>query len=68
MKKVRDLLKMTDLDIDKLENLPFQCQIYYTSLEGNKCVRVLSQQDSISHDRKELEREADVDLLGMNAV
>ncbi len=52
----------------KIQNLPFQCQIYYTSLDGNKCVRVLSQQEGISHDREELEKDADVDLLGMNAV
>jgi len=45
MKKVADLLKYKDIDMSKLTHLPFQAQIAYTSLQGNRCVRVISQRE-----------------------
>jgi len=48
--------------------LPFQAQITYKSLEGNLCIRVISEQMSISNDREEVEAQANYDILGQNVV
>lgn len=42
LKNISDLLKMEDFDLTQVKNLPFQLQIEYTDLEGNKCVRVIT--------------------------
>ena len=68
MKKVKDLLAMEDLDLESLKRLPFQAQIYYTALNGNKCVRVITNNLEISNDRDKLEKEANFDILGLNAI
>ncbi len=59
---------MSDLDLTKLSAFPFQAQISYTSLDGAKCVRVISDKTEISSDRDELEKNANFEILGMNAI
>ena len=35
--------KMEDVDLTKMTKFPFQAQIQYTALDGNRCIRVISQ-------------------------
>lgn len=42
LKKVADLIRMSDFDITLIEALPFQAQIYFTKMDGSKCVRVIT--------------------------
>jgi len=55
--------------IDKsLKSIPFQLQIYYTTLNGKKCVRVITQTQEITTDKNLAEQHADIDVLGINLV
>ena len=56
MKKVKDLLKMADLDMTKVSNLPFQAQITYTALDGSRCVRIITNTLEISSDKEDLQQ------------
>jgi len=68
MKPIKELIKMEDIDMTQITSFPFQAQISYTTLEGNKCVRVITQTQEISNDRQELEKGANYEILGMNAI
>jgi len=68
LKPVKELIKMTDIDLTQISAFPFQAQISYTSLDGNKCIRVITSKQDISNDRSEVEKEADLEILGMNAI
>jgi len=59
IKTLEELLAMEDIDLTELKKLPFQAQITYTALNGDKMVRVITETLSISGEREELEREAD---------
>lgn len=68
LKKISDIARMEDIDLSKMKEFPFQAQITYKSLDGNKCIRVITQKQSISNDRDELEQNADYNIIGTNAV
>jgi hypothetical protein len=68
MKGIKQLLKMMDLDMTKINSFPFQAQITYNALDGSKCVRVITNTMETSHDREELEQQADFALLGQAAI
>lgn len=68
LKTMKELLKMTDLDIAKIDSFPFQAQITFNTLDGSKCVRVITQHAAISNDRDQLEKEADYKILSSNAI
>eukprot|EP00005_Dracoamoeba_jomungandri_P003868 CAMPEP_0174258688 /NCGR_PEP_ID=MMETSP0439-20130205/7635_1 /TAXON_ID=0 /ORGANISM="Stereomyxa ramosa, Strain Chinc5" /LENGTH=635 /DNA_ID=CAMNT_0015342295 /DNA_START=118 /DNA_END=2025 /DNA_ORIENTATION=+ len=55
-------------DLDSLKNLPFQLQIYYTKLDGTKCIRLISKQQPTTWDTQQAEKDADIDILGLNAI
>ena len=59
---------MEDLDLTELKHLPFQAQIEYTALDGSHQVRVITKRLEISNDLKDLEKKANYEILGMNAV
>ena len=42
LKPPEQLAAMEDLDFAKLATIPFQTQIYYTTLDGMKCIRVIT--------------------------
>jgi len=44
--------------------LPFQVQIRYTRLDGNKCIRVLSKSREVTSDRQQAERVMHMDVIG----
>jgi len=52
LKLISELLKMEDLDMNELKSLPFQAQISYTALDGSKCLRVVTHQQEICHERE----------------
>lgn len=54
MKKVRELLKMQDLDMTIITSLPFQAQITYNALDGSKCIRVITNTLEISNNKEVL--------------
>ncbi len=56
MKKVKELLKMADLDMTKVSSLPFQAQITYTALDGSRCVRIITNTLEISSDKEDLQQ------------
>lgn len=68
LKKISQLLEMEDLDLTQIKSFPFQTQITYNALDGSRCIRVITEQQLISQDREELEKKADYNILGQNAV
>mmetsp|Transcript_23213 Transcript_23213/g.20586 ORF Transcript_23213/g.20586 Transcript_23213/m.20586 type:complete len:322 (+) Transcript_23213:215-1180(+) len=68
VKSVEELRKSKDFDIKNLSKIYFQTQIFYTKLDGMKCIKVSSHVQEISHDREELEKEADVEMIGVNFI
>eukprot|EP00347_Sterkiella_histriomuscorum_P023950 403332824 len=68
VKPVRELVKMLDIDLTQIKSFPFQAQIIYTALDGAKCVRVITNQMEISNDREEVEKQANFEILGVNAI
>ena len=68
LKSIKELVKMEDFDMAKINSLPFQSQITYTSLGGARCVRVITNTIEISNDREDLEEKADFEVLGVNAI
>jgi hypothetical protein len=68
LKPIKELIKLEDVDISEMKHLPFQAQIEYTALDGSRQVRVITQRLEISNDREELEKKADYEIMGMNAI
>ena len=51
-----------------LTDIPLQAQIIYYDLNGNKYVRVITKNQNISHDKKDVEKKADISILATHAV
>lgn len=68
LKALADLIEMDDIDLTQIKALPFQAQIAYTGMDGNKYLRVISQLKEVSNDRKELETNANYNIIQSNAV
>ncbi|TNV82966.1 hypothetical protein FGO68_gene1626 [Halteria grandinella] len=68
LKPVSQLLRLSDIDFTQLRHLPFQAQIHYTALDGSRQVRVITQRLETSSDKEGLRKEADFEVLGINAV
>jgi len=68
LKPINEIINMEDIDLETIKSFPFQAQITYTSLDGSKGMRVLTQEQSISSDREELEKKADYGLMAQNCI
>jgi hypothetical protein len=68
LKHYKELLKMEDIDLTTMQAFPFQAQITYTTLDGARCIRVITNRIEISDDKEELEKQADFKVLGVNAI
>ena len=68
LKPISELLKMEDLDLTSIKKIPFQTQIHYTTKDGSRCLRVITQELDVSHERNELEKKANFDVLSYNAM
>lgn len=42
--------------------------MHYTTKDGSKCLRVITQELDVSHERRELETKANFDVLSYNAM
>ena len=42
LKPISQLVLMEDIDMMQIKSFPFQTQISYTSLDGSKCLRVIT--------------------------
>lgn len=68
MKPLRELLKISDIDFSLLKRLPFQAQIHFTAMDGSRQVRVITSSLEISTDKESLRKDADFQILGINAI
>jgi hypothetical protein len=68
LKSIKDLVKMEDIDLTLIKDFPFQAQIVYQALDGTKCIRIISNKQSISNDRDQLEKNANYEILSTNAI
>eukprot|EP00347_Sterkiella_histriomuscorum_P012379 403368807 len=68
LKSIKDLVKMEDIDLTQIKSFPFQAQITYYSLQGSKQVRIITNQQTISNDREDLEKNANYQILSTNAI
>jgi len=50
----------------ELKELPFQVQIRFTTLDGTKCIRSITRNQPVTKDRDLAEKDADLDVLGVN--
>jgi len=55
IKTILELVEMEDIDMTIIKEFPFQAQISYTALNGDRCLRVITKHQSVSNDRQELE-------------
>lgn len=51
LKKISELAKMEDFDLEKIKELPFQTQIHYKALDGSRCIRVITEVLNTTTDR-----------------
>lgn len=68
LKPVNELAEMEDLDLAKLDRFPFQTQITYKALDGNKCIRVITSEQKVINDREVVEKNADYNLISQNVM
>ena len=68
MKPISQLLQIEDLDMATITRFPFQAQITYTALNGDKCLRVITQTLERSSEREELTRQADAEMIQQNVL
>ena len=68
LKSIKELVKMVDIDLTKIKSLPFQAQITYSTLEGSRCVRVITYLKESSFFKEVLEKDAYYEVLGLNAI
>jgi len=55
-------------EFNKLKHLPFQLQITFTKPDGMRIIRSITKQQQITFERQKAEEEADLGVLGTNAV
>jgi len=67
-KPSKELKEMKDIDLTKTTKLPFQTQISYRSLDGMKCVRLITKLQDLTFEREEAKKAADYHVLSVNAV
>ncbi len=67
-KPSKELKAMTDIDFSKVTTLPFQTQISYLSLDGMKCVRLITKSQEITFEKEEAKKDANYKVLSVNAI
>ena len=68
LKRPEELEKLEGVDLETLESIPFQSQIYYTQPNGAKCVRVISMNLKITHEKEEAKDKVAENILQQNAI
>ncbi len=67
-KDSEEIAKLEDINLAALKDVPFQAMIEYTSKKGERCIRVLTKKLEISSDKKEIEKQANYNILSVNAI
>jgi len=60
--------KFPEIDLEKLEHIPFQSVVEYTSKAGDKCIRVMTNLQKLSSDKEEIAKDAKYNILSVNAM
>jgi hypothetical protein len=68
MKKSEEIAKFEDVDIEKLETVPFQSVIEYTNKSGDKCLRVVTATQKMCSEKKIIEEQAKYEIISTNAI
>ncbi len=68
MKDTEELSKMADIDFTKVSKLPFQTQIAYTTLDGMRCMRLITKTQNVTFEREQAKKAANYSVLSVNAV
>lgn len=63
MKPISELLQIEDLNMETVTHFPFQTQITYTAMNGDKCLRVITHRMEKSSEREELTQQADANII-----
>ena len=53
---------------EELAKVPFQLQVYFTKLDGTKCIRVINPVQEVTDDKKKAEEDVEVDILAPFAI
>lgn len=66
--KGEDELNQMNIDIEKALEVPFQAQIHYSTLEGNRFIRVITHVQKLTKNKDLAEKNADVKILHFAAA
>ena len=67
-KRASVISQFDDLSWMNDREIPFQCIIHYTSLDGKEYERVITKTMTISNDRNEIESQTDFEIITANAI
>jgi hypothetical protein len=56
------------IDLERVDRLTFQTQIHYTTLDGNRYMRVITACQEMTHDKEDAEKEIDIEVIAINAA
>ena len=68
IKAAEELKQIEDFNIDDLKEIPFQAIIEYTKMNGIKCIRTITMMVQTSDDMNEVQQNADINILAVNAA
>ena len=68
IKDSEELKKIEGFNIETLNEIPFQCAIEYTTLDGKKCIRTITQVLKTSDDIEEVKKDANMGILAVTAA
>jgi len=67
-KKAWKIADMTDIDIEKVKNLNFQCVIEYKNKDKENIIRVINETQTICRTQKDIEKNINYDIISTNAM
>jgi len=68
VKPAEELKRLTDINLIKVKELPFQAQINYNSLDGAKCVRLITKKQSITFEKEQARKAANYQVISVHAI
>jgi len=66
--KNADEIRIKEVDLQNLNEIPLQTQVFFQDKDGNKYVRVLTQHQKITDKKEDVEKNADIAILATNAT
>jgi Mg-chelatase subunit ChlD len=67
-KKAWKIADMTDINIDNVKNLNFQCVIEYKNRDKEDIIRVINETQTVCRIQKDIEKNINYDIIGTNAM